>query len=214
MFSIIIRCFFVLSAVSTSCRHSSNVPAAGTAVANPLGVPDSEYDDLVQEGVIGLMSALDRFDESKEISIIKYCEFRIKGSMLDYLRKQDVTPRGIRERIRQKELDIQRYKDEFKQQPTRSEMADFLEMDCEEYQKKFCDVTGLSFFSIFQIVGKDEGDESLKLIDVIQDEKQNGHLWRYPRAISMGGMLVQERLPIRARLLDSAGASASADRGL
>ena len=134
------------------------------------GVPDSEYDDLVQEGVIGLMSALDRFDDTKETSIIQYCEFRIKGSMLDYLRKQDITPRGVREKIRQRDLDIQRYKVEFKQVPTQLEMAEFIEMDIEEYEKKFRDVVGLTFMSIDKIVGKDDGNFSLKLIDILPDE--------------------------------------------
>ncbi len=55
-------------------------------------------DDLISSGVIGLIDAVQKFDPSKNIGFKTYAEFRIKGAMLDELRRLDWIPRSVRKK--------------------------------------------------------------------------------------------------------------------
>lgn len=59
-----------------------------------------EYDDLVGYGVFGLIDAIDKFDLTKEVKFETYASLRIKGSILDQIRKMDWIPRTIRQKQR------------------------------------------------------------------------------------------------------------------
>jgi len=61
--------------------------------------PNVEVDDLVQEGVLALLSSLDRYDPKKG-SLSSFVMKRIRGAMLDYLRKIDWLPRNLRKSIK------------------------------------------------------------------------------------------------------------------
>ena len=64
------------------------------------GLPPSvEVDDLIQEGVLALLSSLERYNPKKG-SLQNYVMIRIKGAMLDYLRKLDWLPRNLRKHIK------------------------------------------------------------------------------------------------------------------
>ena len=60
-----------------------------------------ELDDAFQTGVLGLMSAIQRFDPQKGVLFETYCQKRIHGSIVDALRKTDWVPRLVRTRARQ-----------------------------------------------------------------------------------------------------------------
>ena len=59
--------------------------------------PQVELDDLIQAGTIGLIQAIDKFDQSRNLKVKTLAEHRIRGAMLDYLRQIDPLPRGIRQ---------------------------------------------------------------------------------------------------------------------
>lgn len=60
-----------------------------------------EYEDLVSYGVFGLIDAIDKFDTGKEVKFETYASLRIRGAILDQIRKMDWIPRTIRQRQRQ-----------------------------------------------------------------------------------------------------------------
>lgn len=62
-----------------------------------------EYDDLVGYGVFGLIDAIDKFDPSKEVKFETYASLRIRGAILDQIRKMDWIPRTVRQK--QKKID-------------------------------------------------------------------------------------------------------------
>lgn len=62
-----------------------------------------EYEDLVSYGVFGLIDAIDKFDTTKDVKFETYASLRIRGSILDQIRKMDWIPRTIRQR--QKKID-------------------------------------------------------------------------------------------------------------
>lgn len=62
-----------------------------------------EYEDLVSYGIFGLIDAIDKFDSMKEVKFETYASLRIRGSILDQIRKMDWIPRTIRQK--QKRID-------------------------------------------------------------------------------------------------------------
>lgn len=62
-----------------------------------------EYEDLVSYGIFGLIDAIDKFDSMKEVKFETYASLRIRGSILDQIRKMDWIPRTIRQK--QKQID-------------------------------------------------------------------------------------------------------------
>lgn len=62
-----------------------------------------EYEDLVSYGVFGLIDAIDKFDKNKEVKFETYASLRIRGAILDQIRKMDWIPRTVRQK--QKKLD-------------------------------------------------------------------------------------------------------------
>lgn len=63
-----------------------------------------EYEDLVSYGIFGLIDAIDKFDNTKAVKFETYASLRIRGSILDQIRKLDWIPRTIRQK--QKKIDI------------------------------------------------------------------------------------------------------------
>lgn len=62
-----------------------------------------EYEDMVSYGIFGLIDAIDKFDMTKEVKFETYASLRIRGAILDQIRKMDWIPRTIRQR--QKQID-------------------------------------------------------------------------------------------------------------
>ena len=57
-----------------------------------------EYEDMVSYGIFGLIDAIDKFDMAKEVKFETYASLRIRGAILDQIRKMDWIPRTIRQR--------------------------------------------------------------------------------------------------------------------
>lgn len=64
------------------------------------GIPKSEYDDLIDQGVIGLINAYLNYDPGKKVKFETYATIRIRGEILDYLRNKDWIPRNLRKKIK------------------------------------------------------------------------------------------------------------------
>ncbi len=62
-----------------------------------------EYEDLVSYGIFGLIDAIDKFDSLKDVKFETYASLRIRGAILDQIRKMDWIPRTIRQK--QKKID-------------------------------------------------------------------------------------------------------------
>ena len=68
--------------------------------------PQVELDDLIQAGTVGLIQAVDRYDESRGCLLKTIAEHRIRGALLDYLRQIDPLPRSIRRFQKQRDAAI------------------------------------------------------------------------------------------------------------
>lgn len=110
-----------------------------------------EYEDLCSYGIFGLIDAIDKFDAMKEVKFETYASLRIRGSILDQIRKMDWIPRTIRQRQRQIDAVMKEVEAEKGRPATDDEIARGLGISVDEYtemqsQMKITGVVSLDEF--------------------------------------------------------------------
>lgn len=111
----------------------------------PPYVRGIELDDLVSIGVMGLLDAHNRYDPDGGRPFETYAEFRIKGAILDSLRKQDFFPRRLRQKANKYHAAQTRLREQLGRDPTDDEMADAMNLDLEAFQRLKGKVAPYSF---------------------------------------------------------------------
>lgn len=91
-----------------------------------------DYDDLVGYGIFGLIDAVDKFDYNKGVKFETYASFRIRGAILDEIRKMDWIPRTLRQKQRKIDAAFQKIESEQGRVATDEEVAKELEITVEE----------------------------------------------------------------------------------
>ena len=119
--------------------------------------PSVEVDDLIQAGMIGLLDAINRYEDTHGAQFETYAVQRIRGSMLDELRGMDWLPRNVRQDMRKIETAMSNLQQELGRPPSEAEIARAMKLTLAEYQEKLSDGGGhqLVYYEDYQ----DEGDE-------------------------------------------------------
>lgn len=123
-----------------------------------LRMPASvQIDDLIQSGMIGLLEAAKKYDVSKGASFETYAGIRIRGSMLDEVRKGDWAPRSVHRKSRKVAEAIKAIEARTGKDAQVQEIAKELEIDLNAYYTILQDASGSRLFSFDDIM---EGDDS------------------------------------------------------
>ncbi len=134
-------------------------------------LPESvSLDDLVSTGVVGLISAIDRFDPTHKVKLKTYAEYKIRGAILDSLRGLDWAPRQQRKRVKQIEAAITDVEQRLKRAPTEDEIAAQLGLSLADYHDWLVEVRGVNLGSLEGTSSQEEGRDLLKYIS--DDESQ------------------------------------------
>jgi len=129
-----------------------------------------EEADLISYGLIGLISAIERFDIEREIKFETYAIPRIRGAIIDELRALDWVPRSVRARARQIERANVKLEHKFQRPPTDEEMAAELEIDLESFQDALIQISNSTIAALDELwtVSDSSGDQ-VSLLDTLQD---------------------------------------------
>jgi len=101
-----------------------------------MRLPDHvNKDDLINAGIIGLMTALEKFDETRNVRFETYAGFRIRGAVLDELRSRDVVPRSVRSKETKLEEAFEALWKKFGRHPTDEEVSEHMGIPIEEYYR-------------------------------------------------------------------------------
>lgn len=92
-----------------------------------------EYDDLVGYGIFGLIDAIDKFDYKKEVKFETYASLRIRGAILDQIRKMDWIPRTVRQRQKQIDAAVKEVESRLGRPATDEEISKELGISEDEY---------------------------------------------------------------------------------
>ena len=101
-----------------------------------------ELDDIVQAGMMGLLDAVSRYEESQGAQFETYAAQRIRGAILDELRSADWLPRSVRKNMRQIENAVHVLQQTLGRPPGEQEIAGHLELPLAEYQKMLREARG------------------------------------------------------------------------
>ena len=132
-----------------------------------------EYDDLVGYGVFGLIDAIDKFDAMKDVKFETYASLRIRGAILDQIRKMDWIPRTIRDRQKKIDTAIREIEAEQGHVATDAEIAAKMNISEDEYYnwQSQMKVTGVISLNEFMEQGADIPEDSVQSYRFDQPEE-------------------------------------------
>lgn len=109
-------------------------------------------EDLIGAGVVGLMEAMSRYDASRMSGFEKFAEFRVKGAILDELRRRDMMARDARLESKSMQKVISELAQDYGREPDEDEVASHMGLSITEYREKLEKLTPVrvvSFTDVF-----------------------------------------------------------------
>ena len=107
-----------------------------------------DYDDLISYGIFGLIDAIDKFDINKGVKFETYASLRIRGAIIDNIRKLDWVPRTLRQKNKEYESVISSLAAGLGREPTEAELAERLNLTVEATRELVRKSTALSLISL------------------------------------------------------------------
>jgi RNA polymerase sigma factor for flagellar operon FliA len=136
----------------------------------PHGVAREE---IVSEGIMGLIEAAQKFDSKRGVKFEKWAEIRIRGAIIDYLRRTDIISRPSRLIIKQIAKTIKELQNKLGREPEDEEVAKELGMTLDEYRTELEKISCLSILSLDEVIFDPDSKEGKKLYEMITDEHIN-----------------------------------------
>jgi len=116
-------------------------------LAAKLPIDQADKEDLINVGIMGLMSALEKFDKTRNVQFETYASFRIRGAVLDELRAKDWVPRATRSKDNKLENAMGSLQKKLGRIPSEDEIARHLDISLEEYFKLLDDAKCIPLIS-------------------------------------------------------------------
>jgi RNA polymerase sigma factor for flagellar operon FliA len=141
----------------------------GARLAGPV-----DFDDLVGDGLIGLIEAVERFDPSHNVLFKTYAETRIRGAILDGVRNRDWAPRSLRRAARRLENAIVAVEQKSQRTAIDEEIARELDITIEELQDLYMQARGvrLSALPAAGEESRDPADPSLDPLNQMEEQER------------------------------------------
>lgn len=119
-----------------------------------------EVDDVVNEGVIALMDAIETYDPSRGAKFETYASLKIRGAIIDYVRKQDWIPRPVRKFARDLDKANTILYNQYDRAPTNAELAEYLQISEEKLLRGMADASNTVTLSFEELLYEDNFDDS------------------------------------------------------
>ncbi len=118
--------------------------------------PNVEVDDLIQAGMLGLLDAAKHYSAAKGANFETYAGIRVRGAMLDEVRKSDWTPRSVHRNMREMAEAMRSLENELGHEAKPVEVAAKLGIGVEDYHKALQDAASCRLFSFDQLSMSDD----------------------------------------------------------
>ena len=127
-----------------------------------------QLDDLIQAGMIGLLEAANNYDAAQGANFETYASIRVRGSMLDDVRKNDWAPRSVHRNSRRVAEAVRKIENEKGRDARDSEIAEALDIDMSEYNHILQDASGHKVLSFEEV-----GCNNESLLDNLADSRSS-----------------------------------------
>ncbi len=145
-------------------------------------LPDSvQFDDLVQAGMLGLLESVGKYDPSKGASFETYAGIRIRGSMLDEMRRGDWAPRSVHRNARRVTEAMRKVEHSLGKEASDRDIADSMQITLDEYYAMLKDAATCRLVSYEEVNESDDpsglphldaGDHGAERDEMLQDLAQ------------------------------------------
>jgi len=130
--------------------------------------PHVEINDLINEGILGLIDAIGKYDDSRGVKFETYATTRISGAILDALRAMDWVPRAVRQKARELERVFASLENQIGRVPGDEEVAKAMGLKLKEYHTLLLKIRGTSILSLEEFLPNEKGHE-VALLDTLKD---------------------------------------------
>jgi RNA polymerase sigma factor for flagellar operon FliA len=131
--------------------------------------PNVEFNDLVSYGILGLFDAITKYDVSQGNKFETYAVSRIRGSIMDELRKLDWAPRLLRKKAREIDKKCKELEEKNGRLATDTELAKALRISTEELNDIYNDLNSTTFLSLDEVWQNDDGNKPISRLQTIED---------------------------------------------
>lgn len=138
-----------------------------------VNLPSSiDLNDLINDGVFGLMDAIEKYDDTRAVKFETYAITRINGAILDALRSLDWVPRTVRQRARALDHLYERLGNELGRDPTEIELAQQMHLSLPELDRLRQRARGTSVVSLEEPIST-SGENEIYLGDTLEDAESD-----------------------------------------
>lgn len=156
-------------------------------------------EDIANEAVIALMAAIEGFDPGKGVKFQTYATIKMRGAVIDYVRKQDIIPRSVRRFSREMDQVFLTLYSRLNREPTSGEMAEAMNMPMEKFQRLMAASVSANCLSFEEMLGDwnedasdmEPADSSSEVEDHLLIKERSGIL-----AKGIEGLKEQQRLVV------------------
>ncbi|AYE33412.1 FliA/WhiG family RNA polymerase sigma factor [Clostridium septicum] len=127
-----------------------------------------EYEDLVSYGIVGLMDAINKYDATKGMKFSSYATIRIRGAMIDEIRKNRPISKGAMDKLAKYNESVERLQNKFMREPTLEEIAIDLNVTKEDISEIENYINYMSVVSLENIIYSD--DDEVTIMGIIEDK--------------------------------------------
>lgn len=131
----------------------------------------AQTEDIIHEGILALLDAVDKFDPDRGVKFSTYVVKRIRGMIIDVARRQDWSPRQLRQRAARIAQAEERLANSLGRTPTDREMADSLGLSLEQYEKSLSEIAASNVIS-FEMLLHTYGGEPMGWVKGIYDDAE------------------------------------------
>ena len=140
-----------------------------------VGLPANiEQADLISYGIFGLIDAIDKYDQSRNIKFETYAISRIRGAIIDELRAIDWVPRSVRFKAREVEKAYTSLENKLKRPPSDAEIAEEMEISNDDLTAIYTQLSTISLVALDELMSVESGGDRLSMMETLEDTKTAG----------------------------------------
>jgi RNA polymerase sigma factor for flagellar operon FliA len=124
-------------------------------------------EDMISAAMVGLIDAANKFDSGKGVKFKTFAEYRVRGAILDEMRKLDWFSRSMRDKQNQLTQTMLRLERQFGRSPEETEMAEAMNLTLEDYRELLTEVSHLGCVSLHETL--DHTEEGRSFLDSLED---------------------------------------------